>query len=118
MIPHVPSAVERHPVYRPLLDVLDSVLMTSGELAKHWRFSEDHLSNLRRAGKGPPFLRLVTGSVRYRVKDILESELAGTRGPLTVDDVCLALSACAALTLEQRAAAIDHIRAAFKRGKA
>lgn len=82
MFPNVPRKILGGAAYRPLLEMLDDVFMTSGELAGRWRLSDDHLSNVRRAGKGPDWVKLPTGAVRYRAADVIASELAGTGGPL------------------------------------
>jgi hypothetical protein len=109
MIPLIPRKAANVDAYRPLLDLLDSIMLTPAELGAHWRYSDDHLCNLRRAGKGPPWVRLPTGAIRYRASDIMAAEIAGTCGGLTLDQVCLAVSACAEVPLEARAALIAHL---------
>lgn len=113
MIP-TPKAVLRQPVYRPLLDVLDGHFMTSQELAERWRYTDDHLSNLRRGGKGPPYTKLMNGAIRYRVADVIEAELAGSAGPVSLDEILLAVSACASVPAEARVTIIEHLRGAFR----
>lgn len=108
----IPRQVLNVPAFKPLIDLLESVQMTPGELAERWRLSDSHLSNLRRAGKGIPFMKLPTGAVRYRASHVVSAELGAMDGPITVDAVCLALSACRELSPDARAAAQDAVRAA------
>lgn len=112
MIP-CPRKIVSAEVYKPLTDMMFETLVTPGELAAHWRYTDDHLSNLRRAGRGLPFLKLPSGGVRYRASDILTAEIQGTGGPLAVDRICLALAACKELPPDARVAAQNAIRAAF-----
>jgi hypothetical protein len=69
---------------RPLLEtqpaVEDDILMTTQELADRWRLDPGSLANLRTRGEGPPFLKLENGSVRYKVRDVLDAETIGARG--------------------------------------
>ena len=73
--------------YRPLLDLLDSIMITPAEFGARWRYSDDHLCNLRRGeGLGRGF-----GCPRGRsaiASNIMGSEIAGTCGRLTLDQVC------------------------------
>lgn len=114
MIPVSPLAAHEANAYRPLLDMLSSVFITPKELADHYRYSEEHLCNLRRRKRGWPFIKLPTGGIRYRVSDVIAAEIRATEGPLTIDEVCLALAGCTKLSLEQRAAAQEHLRMAFE----
>lgn len=97
-------------VFEPLLELLYPYLIRPNELAAHWGYTEEYLHAMRKAGRGPAFLKLPTGGVRYRASDIIRAELAGTRGPLTVDRVCETLAACERLTLEARVVAQHHIQ--------
>lgn len=114
MIPVSPAAAHESKAYQPLLDMLSGVFITPKELADHYRYSEEHLCNLRRRKRGWPFIKLPTGGIRYRVSDVIAAEIRATEGPLTVDQVCLALAGCTKLTLEQRAVAQEHLRLAFE----
>jgi hypothetical protein len=113
MIPLSPSAAHGVEAYRPLLDMLESVLITPKQLGEHWRYSPAALAGIRMRGAGLPFVKLRTGGVRYRLSDVAAAELQGTGGPLTVDRVVLALAACSGLSVEQRAIAQNHVRCAF-----
>lgn len=114
MIPKVPAIVLRTAAFQPLLDLLDSSYLTAAELADRWRYTDDHLSNLRRAGKGPRFIRLPdNGRVLYPASGVIENELRGeTR--LSLDVVLLAVSSCASVPVDQRAAIIEHIKTALR----
>jgi hypothetical protein len=62
-----------------------SDLLTARELAERWGCSVGHLANLRSAGLGLAYIKLVS-SVRYRVSDLPHHESAHTvsaRAPAT-----------------------------------
>ena len=46
------------------------VLLTTGEVAKLLRVSEQHVRRLRVRKQGPPSIKLPSGSIRYRVEDV------------------------------------------------
>ena len=104
-----PAAIADNPTFEPLLALLKDTLMTPGELAEHWRYSEQHLSNMRRAGKGPPFLKLGKGAVRYRVSDVLRHELRGWRGN-SLDKISLALLTVPGIDHGLRKRIEEHVR--------
>lgn len=99
--------------FAPVLEICRSVLVTPGELAAHWRYTEDHLANLRRAGRGLPFIKFDTGGVRYRLSSILAAEISGESGALTLERVLLAVATCATVSERDRAAIASHVRAAL-----
>lgn len=108
----LPRTLTSHPAHHALVALLDSVLLTSEELAAHWRYSPEYLSNLRRRPNGPPYVKLATGSIRYRMSDVIDWEIAGARGPVTIEAVALAMDAAPGLTDAQRVAVVDHLRVA------
>ena len=116
MLPKPTRAVAFNPAYAPLIDLLDGVLVTPQEVSKHYRLSESHLSNLRNAGKGLPFVKLATGAVRYQLSDVVAGQIAGTAGPLTLDRIALALVAMRGLDPETREAVMSHLARAFAPG--
>ena len=119
MFPRVPKLVIENVLYAPLLDVLDGQFITSRELAERWRYSEDHLANLRRAGKGPRFVKLRdTGAVRYYLSDVIAAELEGTAGRLEIDDVLTAIASCPKVAPEVRETLLRHVRSALEARKA
>lgn len=109
----VPQVVANVEAYKPVLDLCRDVWLTPAELAERYRYTEEHLCNLRKAGRGWPFLKLDTGGIRYRLSDILAAEIRGTCGPLTLERVLLALAACPDLSAEDKASAQNHLRKAF-----
>lgn len=113
MLSAAPATMTNVAAFRPVLDMCESVLLKSSEVAQHYRYTEEHLCNLRKRNRGWAFIKLEAGGVRYRLSEILSAELAGTCGPLTIERVCQALAACSALTVDQRALAQEHIRLAF-----
>ncbi|CCB67445.1 hypothetical protein [Hyphomicrobium sp. MC1] len=114
MILTQPRIVSQHEAYRPLLELLNDVLVKPKEIAARYSYTEVHLANLRKNNRGWPFIKLDSGGVRYRLSEIIAAEVQNTAGPLTVDRVCLALAACKELSTEHRAIAQRHIRAAFE----
>lgn len=112
MLPIAKRLLRMPAAYRPLLDLLSDVLMTSDDLCSHWRYTPTHLCNLRKRGK-IPYIKLYSGAIRYRVSEIIDAEIAGTSGSITVDQVCLILAACEKLSPQDREIAQAHIRNAF-----
>ena len=49
-------------------------LLTEKQLATRWSASHRTLTNTRSEGKGIPYIRLVSGAIRYRLSDVLASE--------------------------------------------
>lgn len=115
MIPIAQSILSTHAAYRPVLETIDAVLITPADLAAHWRYTENHLSNLRNAQKGLPWVKLPTGGIRYRMSEVLAAELAGTEGPLTLERVEMAVAA-APVPEDARAKVLAHLRALFSPG--
>ena len=50
------------------------ILLTTGQVARRWQVSVGHLQNLRSHGRGPTFIRLGRGGIRYRLDDIRDYE--------------------------------------------
>lgn len=113
----VPVAVTRAEHLRPLADYLRDTLVTPAMLSKRWGYSEDHLANLRRAQKGPPWIRLDTGGsrggIRYRLSDVIAAELEGTRGRVSLEQVRMTISACSEVPPEGRARLIQLLDTIF-----
>lgn len=105
--------------YKPLVDLMKDTLVPPKVLSERWSYTEDYLSNLRRAGHGLPFVRLPLGptgrkgGIRYRLSDIVSAELTGTFGPVTIEQVCIAIASCPAIPVEARAAVQAHVRKAI-----
>lgn len=95
--------------YRPLLQLTDSVLLTSKQVGAHLQYSEEALSLMRRKNKGPAWLKLPSGGVRYRMSEVLAWELENERGPLTLDRITVAVLSCSDVPLEHRAAINEHL---------
>lgn len=113
MIKLSPYAAHGVEAYKPLLAMLESILISPSELAEHWRVGTGSLASHRHANAGVPFLKLSTGRVRYRLSDVIADEIQGMRGPLTLDSVLLAVAACDGVSLETRAIVQRHLRRAF-----
>ena len=99
---------------QPLMQLLDAHLLKSSEVAAHLRYTDAHMSNLRRSNKGPPWYELASGGIRYDMQAVLAWQLAGERGALTLDRVATAVASCPALTIEQRGALIDYLETVFQ----
>lgn len=111
MLPH-PNVPEAE--YGPLIALCRDVLVTPEELAKHWRMSRDYLSNVRRTGRGTPFVKLPTGRVLYRLSDVLAAEQAGTAGAITLARIEFALANMRGLPFETRIAVTEHLKRSFR----
>lgn len=114
MLPGYKANVE---AFRPLLQLTDAVMLTSKEVGAHLRYSEEALSLMRRKNKGPTWLKLPSGGVRYRMSDVLAWEIAAEAGPLTINRVVLAIMSCADVPIEHRAKLADHIQQALTETK-
>lgn len=110
MLPVPANMPER---FKPLANLLEGVMVTPRVLARRWDLSEQTLANNRTAGKGVPYVNLPTGSVRYYAAEILAAELAGARGPLTIDRVALELAAMSEVPETLAAAILDRLRLAL-----
>ena len=53
--------------------------LTEGELAERWRYSPNTLRKWRVEGRGPEYVKLTGGSVRYDLETIEAAEEAGRR---------------------------------------
>jgi len=113
MLKAVPQTLTNTEAFRPVVDMLRSLLLTPAEVGERYKYTDEHLCNLRRAGRGWPFMKLETGGIRYRLSDLLAAELRGTTGPLTLERVNQAVAACDSVPAEYRAAIQAHLRAAF-----
>lgn len=54
--------------------------LTPQELADRWRIETMTLANQRSRGEGLPYLKTPSGSIRYKLSDVLRAEAEGTRG--------------------------------------
>jgi hypothetical protein len=109
----VPAVLTSHEAFAPILSMCQGLFLTSAEVGERYKYTEEHLCNLRRAGRGWPFIKLDSGGIRYRLSELLAAELRGTTGPLTLERVEQALAACDAVPLEHRAAMQKHLRSVF-----
>ena len=108
MLP-IPATVTEK--YKPLADLLETTLVRPSSLAERWGYSDQTLSNHRSQGRGLPFVTLPGGAIRYRASEIILAEIAGTRGPLSVDRVALELAAMPDVPEKLQRAIIERLRA-------
>lgn len=94
--------VTLHPAYRSLLDLLESHYVGADVPAKRWGWSLQHMANLRRAGKGPAYIKLAR-SVRYSVAEIVAWELGGQSYHVTQDRLGVAVAALRGYDANQKA---------------
>lgn len=87
--------------YAPVLDLIETRYLTAAQVAHRWKWSTQHLANLRRRNNGPAFVRLGR-SVRYPLHEILAWEIAGQSNHVTKDRIELAVAALTDLPAEQR----------------
>lgn len=113
MLKRLPAVLTSHEAFAPILAMCRGILLTPAEVGERYGYTEEHLCNLRKAGRGWPFMKLETGGIRYRLSELLAAELRGTTGPLTLERVEQAVSACDSVPLEHRAAVQKHLRAVF-----
>lgn len=108
----LPLPANMPPRYEPLIRLLEGVMVPPRMLASRWSVSEQTLSNDRAAGRNLPFTKLPGGSVRYYVSEIIGAELAGTRGPLSLQRIALELSTMDDVPETLAAAIMDRLRKA------
>ena len=119
----IPNELTIAECYKPVIDLLRDRLIRPKHVAQRWAYTEDHLSNLRRAGNGLPWIRLplgpkgTKGGVRYRLSDVISAEIDGYFGQVTIGRVELAIACCPGLTEAQRALVQAHVRAALNENR-
>jgi hypothetical protein len=116
MLTYLPPIVNNIKTYEPLLKHFNGVMITAGDLAQHWGYTEAALAQQRKNGRGLPFIKLPTGGVRYNQAEIIAAELGNTSGPLTIERVCQSIAACEDVSPGDRLKMRKHIRAAFSVG--
>jgi hypothetical protein len=90
------------------------MFFTPQELADRWRLdSVQTLSNQRSQKIGPPYVKLKTGKILYRVSDILEYERSSLKG-LTLDAVIRAVNSCPWMGEFERRQLVSHLKAELK----
>lgn len=92
MVIELPPEIAADPRYAQLVAACSEMLVTPAELAKRWRVTQAHLCNLRRYRKGPAHIKIGTGAVRYRLRDIQDHEHIHTNGQITRERVMQAVS--------------------------
>lgn len=103
------------PIFDPFFDALGDRLLRASETADHLRYSEQHLANMRRAGRQTflPWIELPGGAIRYRLADVARAQVCGQRGPLTVERACQAIAVASNLSAEEKAKAQAALLRAF-----
>lgn len=95
-----PAIPETHPHHRFIFDLCKEVMLTTDEVASHFRLSSGYLRQMRRAigDGGIPFVRLPSGKILYRLSEVLSWEMQGESPHLTVDRVTRAISSVPGVT--------------------
>lgn len=105
---HAISVYNTSPLAALVRPLLQDAMLTSAEVAAHWRQSADYMANMRRAGRGPAWLKLPHGAVRYRASDLIAYELAGQHG-VTPAVVRLAIESLGEYSAQQRERLAERI---------
>lgn len=84
-----------------------------GWLAKRWGCSVDALRKNRERGHAPTYHRMPSGHVRYRLRDVLEVEMAGRHSFRDLPAVMRTLAAVDGLSNELLAAIETKLREAY-----
>lgn len=92
---------------------LDDVFLTAEELAIRWRLTEQTLANKRANGEGIPFTKLPSGSIRYKLSDVLEAERDGQHG-FSWDALAGSLKSFKRLGPNDRIELLQHIKRTMK----
>lgn len=90
-----------------------AIFFTVTELSVRWRLSEQSLANLRAKGEGLPFTKLPSGSIRYKIVDVLNAEGEGAHG-FSWQALGDALKSFPGLSANMRADLITHARKVMK----
>lgn len=77
MLLNLPQRWRDDPARAELVDLADDFYLTSAEVARRWRITTEHMSQLRSKRKGPPFVKFGHGGVLYRASIILKYERDG-----------------------------------------
>jgi hypothetical protein len=91
----------------------DDVFLTAAELSVRWRLEEHSLANLRTKGEGIPFTKLPSGSIRYKLADVLEGERDGQRG-FSWEALNEAMKRFPGLSQNMRVELMQHLRKTMK----
>jgi hypothetical protein len=91
----------------------DDILLTVDELSERWRLSVQSLANLRSKGEGVPYVKLPSGSIRYKLSDVLEAEGDGQYG-FSWEGLKDALKSYEGLTANQRNELMMHLKRNMK----
>ena len=92
---------------------IDDVLLTVDELSVRWRLAVTSLANLRTRGEGIPFTKLPSGSIRYKLSDVLEAESDGQFG-FSWDGLKDALKSFHQLSANERTELFLHLKRTMK----
>lgn len=109
-----PAPVPLHPAYEPVVRLCHGVLLKADEVARHYRYLPQHMHNMRARTKGPPWVKLGEGAVRYRASELVAWEIHGHRGGWTFERVSLALAAFPGMTVEMRHKLETHLRSVLE----
>lgn len=113
MFSAVPAAVRREAIYEPLLKVFEDTLMTADEVATRFRYRDDTLCNMRRAGKGPRWIKFESGGIRYPSSGVVAYQLAGHAGAIDIVEVELAITAATDVPEAYRLKMLETVRRAL-----
>lgn len=87
----------------------DEMFLAPEELALRWQLEPQTLANKRANGEGIPYTKLPSGSVRYRLSDVLEAERDGHHG-FTWATLNESLKSFKGLSPNMRAELLRHVK--------
>lgn len=109
MVIKLPPEIAANPRYAALVAMADELFITPKELAARWGVSVARLGQLRAKRKGPAWVKIAGGGVRYRLSDVVAHERAGEGGPLSVDRLRAAIETLPDFDALERATIAVHL---------
>ena len=95
--------------------LLSDYAVTPAQLGERWGYSVSRLSNARGTEQSPiPYWITPTGGIRYWMREVLAAELAGARGPLSLDRVETELLQMPEVSDDLSAAIMARLRAVME----
>lgn len=117
MVIELPPEIAADPRYAQLVAACSEMFVTPAELAQRWRVTQAHLGSLRRYRKGPAYIKIGTGAIRYRLADIQAHEHFEANGSITRERVMQAVSSLPEFSEIERMFITTHLLSVLFSGK-
>jgi len=104
---------EAEMIIEPSPAAYDDILLTTEQVANRYQQEPGTLNNARARGEGLPWVKTATGTIRYKLSDVLASETAGNRG-FSWARLTKALEGYKGLTEGESAKLVAYLRTAMK----